>query len=1319
MGKDVHLILDRSSCVRITSLFIVTTTLLAGADGGAFVQRLGVNPVLRHTARAEEGPSKLPAGLNLVDWKQITAEYERHRHGMFPDGKGGYQSRSHYHGWLARFDGKGFTVKPDGQPWSWGLELASWGPQGQEISVSGVASMHANVNRMEYRWPGITEWFVNGKEGVEQGFTIPSRPAGKGENLVLRLRVRGGLVAADSQDGAGILFRTADGASALHYRKLVVSDAKGRRVPARMMARDRTVQIAVDDRRAVYPLTVDPIVQQAYLKASNTGSTDQFGYSVAISGDTVVVGARWEDSNATGVGGDQSNNVETNAGAAYVFVRSGSTWSQQAYLKASNTGLNDYFGWSVSISGNTVVVGANRESSNATGVGGDESNNSAGVSGAAYVFVRTGTTWSQQAYLKASNTGGSDNFGWTVAISGDTVVVGAYQEDSNATGVGGDGSNNSAGDAGAAYVFVRSGSTWSQQAYLKASNTGAGDNFGNSVAISGDTVVVGAYKEDSNATGIGGDGSNDSTGDAGAAYVFVRSGTTWSQQAYLKASNTGAGDLFGNSVAISGDTVVVGAPSEDSNATGIGGDGSNNLATGSGAAYVFVRNGTTWSQQAYLKASNTGGNDQFGYAVSISGETAVVGAYQEDSSATGIGGDGSSNTSPDSGAAYAFVRSGSAWSQQSYVKASNTGTSDYFGYSISISGSSVVVGAHQESSAATGIGGNQSSNSASTAGAAYAFQFDVSLATASNSTDSDGVTGATVLVNAESWLGWTATSNAAWLTITSGASGTGNGTVTYNVAANTTSSSRTGTLTIGGQSFTVTQSAPPPLTVLAAESTIPYNGATTISSNGGYGTGGVTFAVATGALSCSLTGTTLTSSYAGNYSSSCTVTATKAADSDNAAATSEAITITIVRPSVQQSSSSMPYNGTVTLSLRDSFGTGAVTYTLLTGATSCSISGATVTGIGWGNCTLIATKAADGTYSQQTSRATTITVTPASQATLTAAASSSTITYLGTTSLSTTGGSGTGAVLYRVATGGTSCSLAGTTVTGRTPGACTVVATKAGDGIYSRILSQPITITVNKATQATLTAVVRNTGITYAKTTALTTTGGSGTGTVSYAVATGGANCSISGSTLTGTAVGSCTVVATKATDTNYTQASSTAITITVGKGTQAALTAPVATPSTVGYGATAALSSSGGSGTGAVTYSVTSGSTNCSISGTTLTVTAVGNCTVVATKAADSNYNSATSPARTVFVTKGTQATLTAVAASTTIARNATTTLSTTGGSGTGTVRYAITAGGANCTLIGSTLTGKAVGTCTVTATKVADSNYNSATAGVTITVQ
>ena len=307
-----------------------------------------------------------------------------------------------------------------------------------------------------------------------------------------------------------------------------------------------------------------------------------------MSGDNVVVGARREASNATGVNGSQANNAASGAGAAYLFVRTAGVWSQQAYLKASNTDANDQFGFSVAASGDTVVVGARFEDSDATGINGAASNNVAENAGAAYVFVRNAGVWSQQAYLKASNTDANDWFGSSVAVSGNTVVVGARFEDSNATGINGAASNNVAESAGAAYVFVRSAGNWSQQAYLKASNTDANDEFGTSVAVSGDTVVVGANGESSNAAGINGDQGNNAAGTAGAAYLFVRSAGVWSQQAYLKPSNTDAGDQFGQSVAVSGDTVVVGAWFERSSATGVNGDQANNSASDAGAAYIFV-----------------------------------------------------------------------------------------------------------------------------------------------------------------------------------------------------------------------------------------------------------------------------------------------------------------------------------------------------------------------------------------------------------------------------------------------------------------------------------------------------------------------------------------------------------------------------------------------------------------------------------------------------------------------------------------------------------------------------------------------------------
>jgi hypothetical protein len=246
-------------------------------------KRGGLSPILRHAAPSADSQSKLPAGLNLVDWKQIRAEYERHRHGMFPDGKGGYQSRTHYHGWLAKFDGRGFEVKPDTEPWTWGLELVSWGRTGNQVPVSGKAAIHKNVNRLEYRRKGITEWFENGKEGLEHGFAIPQRPEGAGSELSIDLHQRGDLIASHDAGGQAVSYGTAQGGPALYYRKLVVTDARGRRLPARMRVEGNKLRLLLEDRMAVYPILVDPIAQQAYLKASNTDANDRFGYSVAIS----------------------------------------------------------------------------------------------------------------------------------------------------------------------------------------------------------------------------------------------------------------------------------------------------------------------------------------------------------------------------------------------------------------------------------------------------------------------------------------------------------------------------------------------------------------------------------------------------------------------------------------------------------------------------------------------------------------------------------------------------------------------------------------------------------------------------------------------------------------------------------------------------------------------------------------------------------------------------------------------------------------------------------------------------------------------------
>ena len=419
-----------------------------------------------------------------------------------------------------------------------------------------------------------------------------------------------------------------------------------------------------DGSGAVYVFTRNGTAwsQQARLKASNPDTGDSFGWSLALSADgaTLAVGAYKEDSSAIGINGTQGNNSATESGAVYVFVRDSGTWSQQAYVKASNTGAGDWFGWSVALAdgGNTLVVGAIGEDSADSG---NEGNNSAQNSGAVYVFTRTGSDWGQQAYVKASNPDAGDLFGRSLALSldGDTLAVGADGEASNATGIDGDQADNSAPGSGAVYVFTRTGSDWGQQAYVKASNPDADDLFGHRLALSsdGDILAVGAVGEDSGAAGIDGNQGDNSASNSGAVYVFTRDSGTWSQQAYIKASNPGAGDLFGYSLGLdaAGDTLAVGAREESSGATGIEGDQLDDSAPGSGAVYLFARNLDTWSQQAYLKAANSGADDRFGSSIALSGDGNIlaVGAPGEDGSATGIGG-ASDESATDSGAVYLY-----------------------------------------------------------------------------------------------------------------------------------------------------------------------------------------------------------------------------------------------------------------------------------------------------------------------------------------------------------------------------------------------------------------------------------------------------------------------------------------------------------------------------------------------------------------------------------------------------------------------------------------------------------------------------------------
>ena len=367
--------------------------------------------------------------------------------------------------------------------------------------------------------------------------------------------------------------------------------------------------------------TAATVTEDAKLAASDGAVQDLLGRSVAADGDTAIVGATFGDGN------------EVNSGSAYVLVGSGSTWIEQAKLTASDGAGTDFFGESVSVSGDTAVVGAYYD------------DDGAGDSGSAYVFVRNGSSWSEEAKLTASDGAAYDLFGGSVSVSGDTAVVGAPYDDDNG------------GGSGSAYVFVRSGGTWTEQQKLTASVGSAVDYFGCSVSLSGDTAVVGATYGDGNEV------------DSGLAYVFVRSDSVWSEQVKLTASDGAGGDVFGCSVSVSSDTAIVGAYRDDDS-----GDSS-------GSAYVFVRSGSTWEERAKLTASDGVAGDWFGWSVAVSGDTAIVGAKGDNYNGSG------------SGSAYVYVRSGSTWEERAKLTASDSMAGDSFGSSVSVSGDMAIVGA--------------------------------------------------------------------------------------------------------------------------------------------------------------------------------------------------------------------------------------------------------------------------------------------------------------------------------------------------------------------------------------------------------------------------------------------------------------------------------------------------------------------------------------------------------------------------------------------------------------------------------------------------
>jgi hypothetical protein len=631
-------------------------------------------PAPRVDARSA-APAVMTPGLRaaFVRARQEAAGAE---YAFVREAAGRYAARSAPHGLVAALSLDGVRITPDGgargadPSWSLGLRLTAVrrGDRIRELEPArGSLAAEKNRARFEHQG-GISEWYIAGPLGIEQGFELAHRPLEGAEELVLAVAVQGELVpelrpSAPGRAGAGashVGLRTPRGEAVLRYSDLFAHDADGVALRTEMRVASGAIELVIDDRGARYPVSVDPLVSQEDRKlvASDQADGDRFGVSVAISGDLAIVGAHLEDGAGAG---------DARRGAAYVYERGlGGTdnWGERRKLVASDPEDNAQFGWSVAISGDVAIVGALLDDSTDRG--------------AAYVFERNfggADSWGERKKLGAGDASANDNFGSSVAISGNLALVGAsHEQQESVPGSGG----------GAAYVFERNlggADNWGQRVKLVAFDRAAGDDFGTSVAISGDLALAGAPLKSNS---------------RGAAYVFERNlggVDLWTQRRKLTASDAEDQDRFGHSVAISGNLALVGAYSED----GAGLD--------RGAAYVFERNlggADSWSQRKKLFSSDASDQDAFGLSVAISADLAVVGAQR---------GGGASN-----GAVYFFERNfdgaPDSWIESKAGLASDPGADDGFGASIALSGTVAVVGAYLQSAG----GPNR--------GAAYVYEYE-------------------------------------------------------------------------------------------------------------------------------------------------------------------------------------------------------------------------------------------------------------------------------------------------------------------------------------------------------------------------------------------------------------------------------------------------------------------------------------------------------------------------------------------------------------------------------------------------------------------
>jgi uncharacterized delta-60 repeat protein len=579
------------------------------------------------------------------------------------NGEGTYEALNPAGDLRASFTGRGVRVRSSsGQKWQMGLELKAYG-YGEDLMSLRSGEMKVRDNRIEIskhaarspRSPALVEWYVNTPEGLEQGFTLAAPPDGATERpaagrtlrtagggwLRLTLELTGDVQGELSADGQAVLLKDPRGRHVASYDHLEASDATGRALAVRMAVRGHEVSLQVDDRDAQYPIVVDPLVWQQTANLSGGGMAfDQGGSSVAISGNTAIIGS-FHDQFNHGAGFDTKGQV-------FVFVRKSLPWGEepsweyQATLEPEAGTHTQKYGTAVAISGDTVIVGDYVGSFDVDSFG----------IGAAYIFVRAGEVWTMRKRIEPSDRNGGTAFGYAVAISGETAVVGApfygpFVRNQR---------------QGRAYVFASNGGSWTEDKIFEPDDGAREDNFGLSVAISGETVIVGAPYHDV--------ATNE---DQGQAYVFVRESGNWSGPTKLVGSIGAPFDHFGYSVGVSRNTAIVGAYGPDE-------------PPAVGVAYIFGRNSLGWTEKQILAADDGQAPDRFGLSVAIAGDTAVVGAPDADVNVGPV-------NNPHQGAAYVFNREGAVWKQKDKLKAGDGASNDAFGYSVSIGGVGLVVGA--------------------------------------------------------------------------------------------------------------------------------------------------------------------------------------------------------------------------------------------------------------------------------------------------------------------------------------------------------------------------------------------------------------------------------------------------------------------------------------------------------------------------------------------------------------------------------------------------------------------------------------------------